>query len=318
MAAAMAHRSAEGNRKRPFAYIGPMIRTSTLAFLLGSTLLPASAQFTTLTLHVNDGNGGDTFIHDGPTQQYNNYSNVPALNIYAWTNSGQPGIKRSFLKFDLSIVPPDAVVNNARLSLFYNPDDAAEGIDTHSGDNDWVIQRTVSPWDPTTVTWNTQPQVTDEHAVSMPAAATGTDDFVDIDVTDLVRDMLAAGDGGFRLSLQVENIHRMLILASSEDPVPARRPRLELDVELRTGIDDAPSPTSVQVWSTTDAIEVAIHHHAADVRVMDLTGREVHSTRINGGLSRIGTQGWAPGKYLVQVIDQDGRPHARPVIVAGY
>ncbi|HMN05596.1 MAG TPA: hypothetical protein PKD45_07705 [Flavobacteriales bacterium] len=107
----------------------------TLLFALPLLIAGSLSAQITVTISINDRTGEDTFIHNGPTQQDNNYSSLPALNFYAWTNSGVPRIKRSFLKFDLDTIPDNADVLDARLSLYYNPDDIYEGIDVHSGPN---------------------------------------------------------------------------------------------------------------------------------------------------------------------------------------
>lgn len=294
------------------------MKTPFLTTLFCSCLAPVFGQFTTISIGVNDGNGGDTFVHDGPTQQNQNYSATPALNFYAWTNSGVPRIKRSFLRFDLSVIPAGSVVQAARLSLFHNPDDALEGVDVHAGDNAWVIQRTVGAWDPTLVTWNSQPGVTTQDAVYMPATTSGTEDFVDIDVTALVQGMIAAGESGFRLSLLTEQIARMIILSSGEDAIAARHPRLEVDVELGIGVAEMLDHRDVSVVVQADASIRVSGQGLLDVMVFDASGRAVHSARLNSAVAVVPTEGWAPAQYLVRVTDADGRSSVHRVPLVGY
>lgn len=289
-----------------------------LTALLCSCLSPVFGQLTTISIGVNDGTGGDTFVHDGPTQQNLNYSTTPALNFYAWTNSGVPRIKRSFLQFDLSAIPAGSEVQAARLSLFHNPEDVFEGVDVHTGDNAWVIQRTVGAWDPAVVTWNDQPAVSAQDAVYMPATSSGTEDFVDIDVTALVQGMVAAGESGFRLSLVTEEVARMIILSSGEDAVSERHPQLEVDVDLGIGLAEVPDHHAVSVAVQPDASIRVNGHGRMDVTVFDARGRVLHAARANHAVAIVPTEGWAPAQYVVHVTDADGRSSVHRVALVGY
>ncbi|MEZ4807377.1 MAG: DNRLRE domain-containing protein [Flavobacteriales bacterium] len=289
-----------------------------LISVLFGCLVPVSAQFTTIPIGVNDGSGGDTFVHDGPTQQDVNYSTTPALNFYAWTNSGVPRIKRSFLQFDLSAIPEGAMVHAARLSLFYNPDDVFEGIDVHAGDNAWVIQRTVGAWDPTAVTWNSQPAVTTQDAVYMSATSSGTEDFLDIDVTALVQGMIATGESGFRLSMVTEEVARMIIISSGEDVVATRHPKLEVDVEVGIGVAELPDRQDVSIVLQADASLLVSGPDRMEVTVFDARGQVLHTSRTRNTVVIVPTKGWAPAQYLVRVTDADGRSSVHRVPLVGY
>ncbi len=153
----------------------------------------------------------------------------PNINVYTWTNSGQFALKRSLVEFDLSSFSGNLI--EAKLSLYYNPDDQFESVDEHSGMTDLFIERITSSWQEDAVNWNNQPSTTINNRVSVPSVSSGTQDFIDLNVTDLVRDMMKYPESsfGFMLRMQDEvSPYRMLILASSDHPNPDMRPKLKL------------------------------------------------------------------------------------------
>jgi hypothetical protein len=297
----------------------PMKQSRSSLFTLALTLAcAANAQEQTAVISINDGMGEDTFVHSSVTSQNSNYSTIPALNIYGWTNSGQLGIKRAFLKFDLSWLPVAAQVVEARLSLYYNPDDALESVSEHSGDNMWVIQRVVGPWEPAIISWNTQPPVTNSNTVNMLATISGSQDFEGINVTTLVQDMLAEGDNGFRLSLVTEQPLRMLILASGEDSDPALHPRLEINYTLHgIGIPEITSgPRFNAFWQADGALRIDLMEElrsATRLELIDALGRTVVTTSVADRSILLDASTIEPGAYSVVLYDADGRSVVRVV-----
>lgn len=278
----------------------------------------ANAQEQTAVISINDGFGEDTFVHSAVTSQNSNYSTIPSLSIYGWTNSGLLGVKRAFLKFDLSELPFGAQVVAARLSIYHNPDDAIESVSGHQGDNAWVIQRVVGDWEPAIISWNTQPPVTNTNTVNMPVTTSGTQNFEDINVTALVQDMLAEGDNGFRLSLVTEQPLRMLILASGEDSDPALHPRLEIDYTVNgIGIPEITSgPRFNAFWQADGAMRIDLMEElrsATHLELIDALGRTVVSTSLKDRSTVLDASAMAPGAYSVVLYNADGRSVVRVV-----
>lgn len=61
-----------------------------------------------------------------------------------WTYYDDLMIIRGYLAFDLSSLSENAIITDARLSLYYNPTDPHESWDYHTGENDLYIQRVTS------------------------------------------------------------------------------------------------------------------------------------------------------------------------------
>jgi gliding motility-associated-like protein len=162
-------------------------------------------------------------------QPNTNFANHEFIKANAWTWGGEFGIERTYIEFDLSVIPQSAVISEAYLSLYYhflpgNPEQ------THYGDNKTTLKRVVTPWDESNITWSNQPGTTEQNKVLMPSAVGPQVDFEDIDVTLLIIDMLNFPENsfGFQLKLQNEDIFRRVGLSTSDHPASNRWPKLEI------------------------------------------------------------------------------------------
>lgn len=181
----------------------------------------------TLTLQPDAAAGKDAELFSCVPCGYDNknFGTKKDLNAIAWTNSGNLSKIRSLIQFNLSSIPVNATVTDARLSLYHN-NTSSEG--PHSGGNASYLQRVTAAWVESTVTWNNQPPTTSSGQVTLSSSVSSTQDYVDINVTALVQDMVSnpATNFGFMLRLQTETIYKKLILASSDHITPALRPKL--------------------------------------------------------------------------------------------
>ncbi|MBC8488263.1 MAG: DNRLRE domain-containing protein [Bacteroidetes bacterium] len=170
---------------------------------------------------------------------HDNFGDHLYMKANAWTWGGTFGIERSFIEFDLSVIPPDTEILEAELSLFYhflggNPEQ------THSGDNYTLLQRIISPWDEYTVNWNSQPSITSQNQVIIPPSTGPQQDYTNIDVTDLINDMLNDPDNshGFLFRIMTEETYRRVALASSDHPEPSRWPKLIITLDCDEPVAD--------------------------------------------------------------------------------
>jgi hypothetical protein len=94
-----------------------------------------------------------------------------------------PRTARSFVRFNLSSIPSSATISQATLRLFY------DGCDFGPAQADVGVYQVTSPWEESTLSWNTQPSFSGvgEDVVSLGCSgATGV--YVEWDITGLVRD----------------------------------------------------------------------------------------------------------------------------------
>lgn len=186
------------------------------------------AQTSTILLQPNANQGKDAYVDSRLFAI--NYGNHPDFAAMAWTNGGTPTHVRSLVGFDLSVIPAGAIINSARLSLysFNSPSNGAHA--NISGSNESVIQRITSSWEENAVTWENQPATTSQNQVFLPASTSSTQDYLDINVTQMVQDMMAnpSAGYGFLLKLVTEEYYRSMIFASSDNTNTALHPKLEV------------------------------------------------------------------------------------------
>lgn len=152
---------------------------------------------------------------------------------------------RSVIKFDsLSKIPAGANLLSAKLYL-YGPSPTSKDVKKHlptgnssypgsdKPENSCFLQRITNAWDKSTISWNNPPATTtDDQYLMQPSNKQWKYD-VALDVTNLVRPMLAAGaNNGFLLRLQTEDPGRALGFLSADSPEAKRRPKLVVTYSL--------------------------------------------------------------------------------------
>ncbi|MGA2668299.1 MAG: DNRLRE domain-containing protein [Ignavibacteria bacterium] len=164
--------------------------------------------------------------------------NLPAYSFegVAWTSGGYFYIGRSLLKYDLSFIPGDALVINAKLSLYHNPTPDPPG--GHYGADSCRLLKVTSNWNEYTVTWNNQPTTTSASQITLPKDTSSTQDYLNIDVTNLVSQMVnnPYTNFGLMIKLITESPYRNLDFAAGHCPDTTKRPRLEITYSVVVGI----------------------------------------------------------------------------------
>jgi hypothetical protein len=286
-----------------------MRKTSTLLFLLALSALQLKAQDTVvMTL---DASGKDAFILSCVPCGYNNsnYGNANEIAGIAWTNSGNPSNARGLFQFFFT---PDVYargVQSAKLSLFHTPTTSNVGHSTSSGSNACYLERVISPWTESTVTWDTQPATTSFNRITLAASTNNTQDYPNIDVTQLVSDMLAdsANSHGFMLRLQTESYYRSLKFGSGDEPDPSNHPTLVL-VLNPVSVNEHENAASFSVYpNPTEGMFTFAASHAgaqqAELKVYNVVGETVYSKQcgLSNGMTKeiIDLSGNAKGIYFV-------------------
>ncbi len=166
--------------------------------------------------------------------------NQAELYVAAWTFSSagcSTGQYHTLIKFaGLDGLPANATILSAKLSLYgvstapaspqgnsyypgspYNP----------SGTNEVLIKRITGIWDESTVSGNTEPAVTSQNQAEIPASTSQWNyNVVDLDVTNLVKDIQATANYGFLLQMKTETYYRSMNFASSDNADATKRPKL--------------------------------------------------------------------------------------------
>ena len=176
--------------------------------------------------------GKDAILHGLASERTVNYGSNPQFGANSWTYQGIPGNVRSIVQFDLSQLPPDAVITSAYLSLYAWPYSTGFGQHSHfSQSNIGWLRRVTSSWDENTVTWNIQPTNTAQNQVVVPESTSPTEDYLNMDVTQLVQDMIdnPSQSFGFLLMEQINDYYCRLNFCSSDFPDITKHPKLVIN-----------------------------------------------------------------------------------------
>ena len=184
---------------------------------------------TSITLQPDASQGKDAWINSG--QSTNNYGDYPNFAAIAWTSGGE-FISRGLIDFDLSSIPANATITSAKLSLYCNT--TSDHTQLHSGlsgSNACFLQRVTSSWTENAVNWNNQPTTSAVNQVTLPASTSNTQDYLNIDVLNLIKDIKSnpSSSFGIMLKLETEAKYRSLIFANSDHLTAAKRPKLVIE-----------------------------------------------------------------------------------------
>lgn len=137
---------------------------------------------------------------------------------------------RSLIKFNLCEMPKGTNIVSANLILKYADNEPNTGFVTHFGDhNTGIVKKVASNWSDTTVTWATQPNISELNSVVFGGPNSINENFT-IPVTNLVNDMVQNSTNyGFQLALEAENPINYLVFGSFENTNENLRPTMEID-----------------------------------------------------------------------------------------
>lgn len=158
----------------------------------------------------------------------------PELVAAAWTCNGQgfPTCNsRGVFRYDLSEIPVNAVVTSAKLHLYAKTNNlnGNPGNPTFGNNNTVLLQKVVSPWALSTITWNNQPSVTTAQQVYLPQSTSTAQNYI-VDVKDVVQDWVIdpSTNYGWLFRLQTESFYNSMIFHSGSTADTTLQPKLEV------------------------------------------------------------------------------------------
>jgi hypothetical protein len=187
-------------------------------------------QYITLALQPN--NNVDEIHIFGNSGLNESGQSSTEIGAAAWTKNDDPVFMCAAFKFDLSDIPATAIIKSAKLTLYSNPNPITGHPDddlraNYGSDNTMLIQKVTSSWTAATVTYSNQPSATAADQVVIPATSERFLDLVDVDVTQLVKDMTGTNTNyGFLIKLQNEAYYNSRIFCSSKYPDAGKHPKL--------------------------------------------------------------------------------------------
>lgn len=220
--------------------------------------IPAGTSVVTMTVEIRCGNkivkniikvkvcqskiiireGEDALLHGLSTLQSSNFGTFTSNCTSNWTYQGTAAVTYSVIKFNIPSGLTASMVTSATLSL---REYIASGNGNHAGayggatqPTNFVIKRVTSGWSSGSVTFSTMPSTTNTNQVMIPAYSGGTAmDDLDIDVTQLVKDILNSGNNeGFMIRWNdnaTNQNYRSRWFGSFECPTTTKRPVLTIN-----------------------------------------------------------------------------------------
>ena len=167
-----------------------------------------------------------------------NYGAESTLYMKDWTWSSigcNGGTLRSLLCFtQLDTIPDNAVILSATLRLYGTNADrntSYPGAPSGFHSNTVIVQQVTSPWNESTVTWNTQPTTTTTNQFTIPqsnAEYNWNCTISNSDLVAMVQNMVSGNNYGFMLKLETEVHYRNMVFSSSDCSDSTLWPELEI------------------------------------------------------------------------------------------
>ncbi|MEX1188511.1 MAG: DNRLRE domain-containing protein [Bacteroidia bacterium] len=169
-------------------------------------------------------------FHNGFNTANNNYNNATQFAAYCipGTNTGI-NVNRALMQFDFSSIPAGAIITSANLNFYKIP--VLGVLSGHTvGNNQSYLKRITQSWNEATVTWNNAPISTTDNQVILAAAVSPAQDFLNIDVLEMVQYFVAnpLNNFGFLFGLVNETPTRVLGFCSNSYPEVELRPTLQV------------------------------------------------------------------------------------------
>ncbi len=194
-------------------------------------------------------------LNQNPSYLYmtdHNYGSDPHFYSNEWTHGGYKTTKRSLIDLNISEIPPGAIIENAELSLYAYNDSYYNNWHMNFSlmGNPYIfnasyLKRITEPWDENTVTWNNQPSTTSQSQASLNESTSHGENYLNIDITQLVQEMVEDPDNSFGLMLilQSELNYAQLAFCSSDHPDESKHPQIYINYSIPT-LQTSPFSTS--------------------------------------------------------------------------
>lgn len=250
-------------------------------------------------------------FHDGYESADVNYEYDETYKaFYQPGASGGENGARGLMQFDLSDIPEGAIVTSAILDL-YGHGPFGVGVVAaigDYGDNGSVLLRITEEWDEDVVTWNTQPETTTENAVELPVSTSVDEDYLNIDVTSLVQDMIDDPDNsyGFEIKLITESPSRGLAFCSSDYFDSSKYPTLKISYtgdaisnEVNENLISVyPNPASFQYVLTIDQFNFDGKY---EFSIFNAMGMVVKTLGISDKITNVDISDLVVGTYIISI-----------------
>lgn len=222
--------------------------------------------------------------HDFYGTENNNYGNATQNSAYCKPGaSGGLNMNRAMIHFDLSSFSNPNDILEAKLNLYaFGP---ISGVFLgHTGANNALLSRVSAPWLENTITWSSAPSINATNQIMLPQSTSYTQDYLNIDVTQLIKDMISYGNYGFNLKLVNESPTNALLFCSSNHSDISKHPVLQISY---TGLNvESYDNDFIQIFPnpTSDFINFKLKNSIIDdnftLEIIDILGNVVRTVDV--------------------------------------
>lgn len=153
-----------------------------------------------------------------------------------WTSSGTPTSTDGIMKYNLTNIPSNAIINSAFISLYANSSVANwSGQPTAGTNNAATLSRVTSSWNvgsyPTTY-----PSFSTTNQVNLSQTPTTNSNHINIDVKNLIQDIINSGsNNGILFKMNTNSFYNALQMHSRQSTDTSKHPKLVLCYTIPAG-----------------------------------------------------------------------------------
>ena len=179
----------------------------------------------------------DGYIMSCDEFKYSFIRNCLIAGTWSFSNANcQNSSFRSYMEYDISEIPKDAIIKSAKYSLFSEVGQVFSSKQGHYHEpnqlNSIIIKRVISR-NPTDVSWVNMPTATSQNSYFIAKSQHFSQDFIDIDITMLVQDAINSNNDKLMMLIKglQEEPYRKMAFCSSSHADKNKRPKLEIEIE---------------------------------------------------------------------------------------
>lgn len=270
-------------------------------------------QMTTVDF-TSSGIMSDAMVANGGVKNQN-FGSQNQMNVYYQLNQQIPQVFRTFIQYDVSSIPANAVIVEAKLKL--TPISVNNAVN-----HPLYVERVTESWAESSITWNNQPEVTSVDQISIPHADVSGSGVHELEVTKHVQQMVSdpAINNGWRIRLQTESASANfgIYYNSSEAGNSIKHPVLTvkymLPIEMTTSVTHATAGntdgelsvavTGGSTFSISDVFFYKVNRDLSHRGKATLANHKTtNNVQYNAGTNTITADNMEPGVYLLRILD---------------
>jgi len=231
--------------------------------------------------------------------------------VWQW-EAGQDDTIRGLMQFNLPDLKAEQILS-AELNLwhFSNP-----GYTQQVGANALDLHLITESWKEDQVTWNNQPAYENKALLSLPKSSSATQDYTELDVTDVIKAYLNKNAQGLLLKLKEEKSFAGLSFASSEHPNALLHPTLKIVVDMEIDVME-PKATLIEVFPNPAHTHLNLRFASNEFRqysLIDAQGRVHLETSSQESKVQLPISDLPKGYYVLRIMGE-GTLVQRSVII---